>query len=357
MGRTARLNIDDTAAARQPKRGRVIGKSKEGKGLRQQLPGFCIDKDLHLLVSDAAGGKTTAMGELRTVMTARDKGFLDHEAPRTDPSDDSRNTALVIASDGEGSAYSMWENYLGTISAVERGAIIEIWAQDDDTGEQAWNVSLHNLERLYQRLKSGDVCIVAIDTANAIFRGAGVNPGIGPIETYLRLLKQIVCRYCSLWLLHHTNRNSGPTIKGIAGHPAFQDVPSAIHLIEVRDNANGERMRIWHVLKLRGSNYRRFSYALADGELKVTDGHFFHNCSEQVLVALDQQIRSTGGTSPGDLINATKRPPQSVYNALDQLRSDRLVKSRGRGYRLTASGQKAVEALRVATDEQLPNVA
>ncbi len=348
------LNINDGAAANQPTRGRVIGKSKEGKGLRQQLPGFCIDKDLHLLVADAGGGKTSAMCELATVMTARDKGFLDHQAPRVDPSDDPRTTALVIASDGEGSAYSMWEDYLGTINAIERGAIIELWAQDDDTNEQPWNVALHNLERLDRRLAEGDVCIVLMDTANAIFRGAGINVGTGPIEAYLRLLKQIVCRHCSLWISQHTNRQGGASIKGIGGHPAFQEVPSAIHLIEVKDNADGQRMRVWHCLKLRGSNYRRFSYVLEAGELKVTDGHYFQNCREQLLITLDKQITAGGFTSPSDLIRLTGRPQQSVYNALDELRSNRLIKARGRGFRLTAAGQRLVQSLRVESDQQPP---
>lgn len=348
------LNIDDTAAANQPTRGRVLGKAKEAAGLRQQLPGFGLDKDLHLLVSDAAGGKTTAMCELATVMTARDKGFLDHEAPRIDPPDDPRTTALVIASDGEGSAYAMWDDYMSTINAIDRGAIVEIWAQDDDTNEQAWNVSLHNLERLHRRLAEGDVCIVIIDTANAIFRGAGINVGNGPIEPYLRLLKQIVCRHCSLWISHHTNRQGNPSMKGIGGHPAFQAVPSVVHLIEVKDNAGGERMRIWHCLKLRGSNYRRFSYVLEAGELRVTDGHYFQNCREQLLITIDKQISGGGGTTPGDLIRITGRPQQSVYNALNELKSNRLLRPRGRGYQLTAAGQQLIDSLRVASDQQPP---
>ena len=318
------------------------------------LPGFGLDKDLHLLVSDAAGGKTTAMCELATVMTARDKGFLDHEAPRVDPPDDPRKTALVVASDGEGSAYAMWDDYMSTINAIDRGAIVEIWAQDDDTNEQAWNVSLHNLERLDRRLAEGDVCVVIVDTANAIFRGAGINVGTGPIEPYLRLLKQIVCRHCSLWISHHTNRQGNPSMKGIGGHPAFQEVPSVVHLIEVKDNADGQRMRVWHCLKLRGSNYRRFSYVLEAGELKVTDGHYFQNCREQLLITIDKQITVCGGTTPGDLISITGRPAQSVYNALDELRSNRLIKPRGKGYRLTAAGQRLADSIRVASDRQPP---
>ena len=345
------LDISTGSKPQSQLKGRVLGKSKEGAGLKQQLPGFCIDKDLHLLVSDAGGGKTTAMCELVTVMTARDKGFLDHEAPRTDALDDPRTTALVIASDGESSAYSMWEDYLNTINGLDRGANVEIWAQDDDTGEAAWNVSLHNLERLIKRLEQEDVAIVVMDTANAILRGAGINVGTGPIETYLRLLKQIVCRHCSLWISQHTNRNGGTSMKAIGGHPAFQEVPSGIHLIEVKEQADGEKMRVWHVLKLRGANYRRFSYQLANAELVVTDGHFYQNCREQVLVTLQKQILVGGFTSPSDLIRLTGRPPQSVYSALNELRSQRLIRQKGRGYRLTAKGKSFHESLDVAFTE------
>ena len=63
------LDISTGSKPRAQHRGRVLGEAKEGKGLRQQLPGFGLDKDLHLLVSDAGGGKTTGMCELVTVMS------------------------------------------------------------------------------------------------------------------------------------------------------------------------------------------------------------------------------------------------------------------------------------------------
>lgn len=332
---------------KQPTRGRMFGKAK-GKGMRQQLPGFGLDRDLHLIVANGGVGKSTACAELATVMSARDRGFLDHEAPRTDPADDPRDTVLVIASDSEGSAFSMWEQFLEEVSADERGAKVEVWAQDEETGERAWNVTLPNLDRLVRRLEEGDVCAVVMDTANAVLRGAGVNVGVGPIETYLRLLKQIVCRYCSLWLTHHTTRAGTPDIKGIGGHPAFQEVPSVIHMIEGRRQADGTVMRVWHVLKLRGSDYRRFAYELhPDGGLRVVEGHFFENCAEQVLVAIHRQLLAKAPTGAAELARITGRPINSVYAALTQLRSQKLLRRKGTGNRLTPAGEQMVTALRV----------
>ena len=210
------------------------------------------------------------------------------------------------------------------------------------------------MERLIKRMEEGDVAIVVMDTANAILRGAGVNVGVGPVETYLRILKQIVCKHAPLWISQHTNRGGGTTMKSIGGHPAFQEEPSVIHLIEAKKQADGSKMRVWHVLKLRGCPYSRFSYELYDGGLRVTDGHLFENCRKQLLVLLYKQILGVGLTAPSDLIRLSKRPPQSVYSALGELRSLKLIRARGRGYRMTAAGERVVDSLRVASEQIQP---
>jgi hypothetical protein len=342
------INLAGQQQKSAPLHGRCIGKGSKptSSGLRQQLPGFGIDRDLHLVAADAGAGKTLALAELAIVMSARDRGFLDHEAPRTDSDDDPRRTVLVIASDSEGTAYQMWETYLEELGAEDREAQIEIWAEDPDTGEQPWVASLPGLERLEQRLKSGDLAAVIIDTANSVLRGADINTGVGPVEAYLRLLKKIVCRYCPLWISHHTTRIASPDIKGIGGHPAFQEVPSVIHLIETKKQSDGTQVRLWHVLKLRGSDYRRFAYENHDGVLKVTEGHFHENCSQQVLTALHQQRLVGSGGRAADLIQTTKRPANSVSAALQQLRLAKLIRRKGTGYWLTPTGQAMAEALR-----------
>ena len=81
----------------------------------------------------------------------------------------------------------MWDDYFCALNAYERGLKAEIWAQDDATGEEAWNAALPNLHRLAKRLERGDIVAVFADTANSILRGAGIDPGVGPVETYLRL--------------------------------------------------------------------------------------------------------------------------------------------------------------------------
>lgn len=133
---------------------------------------------------------------------------------------------------------------------------------------------------------------------------------------------------------------------------AFQEVPSVVHLIEAKEQADGTKMRVWHVLKLRGAGYRRFSYELSSGELKVTDGHFFENCREQILVLLHKQILGGGFTAPSDLIRLSGRPAQSVYQAINELRSQKLIRAKGRGFKFTAAGERLVDSLSVQSDNK-----
>jgi hypothetical protein len=153
-----------------------------------------------------------------------------------------------------------------------------------------------------------------------------VNSGIGPVEEHLRLLKQIVCRHCALWILHHTNRSKTADMKSIGGHPAFQEVPSVVHLIQLYEGSDGSKTRVWHVLKLRGSDGRRFCYELKDGKLKLTQGHYFENCSDQVLVATHKQhqLKAKGNiaqTNASQIASLTGRPIQSVRNSINLLKN------------------------------------
>jgi hypothetical protein len=108
------------------------------------------------------------------------------------------------------------------------------------------------------------------------------------------------------------------------------------------------------VLKLRGAGYRRFSYELNNCELKVTEGHFYENCREQLLVLLHKQLLIGGITSPAELIKLSRRPKQSVYQALYELRGLKHVRAYGHGYRLTTAGEQAVQALQVAAQSEVP---
>jgi hypothetical protein len=112
---------------------------------------------------------------------------------------------------------------------------------------------------LAKRLEEGDITAVFIDTINSVFQGAGISPYLGPVDQYLRLLKAIVCPYGPLIMLGHTNR-SGSGMKAIAGSPAFQEVPDALHRIErlKQPQEDGTLIFKWTTEKLRGESTGSF---------------------------------------------------------------------------------------------------
>ena len=336
--------------ARAPARSRTIGKADPGPGLQQLQPGFALKNDLHVLAADGGAGKTLMTLELATSISIG-SGFLDQQ----EGSGQKKGKVLFVATDGGASAWAMLNDYCDALQTVERGADIEVWAEDPEAGEAAWNVSLPNLERLAQRMAKGDLLAVIIDTANACFQGAGISPYTGPVDQYLRLLKAIVCPSAALWINCHTTR-SGQGMKAIAGHPAWQEVPSAVHRIERLKKEEGEApIYKWTVEKFRGESPRSFNYHRLDGEFQLVGGaHYQENIGDLLLKTIHHHQQTPGLlTKPSALAEATKKSSNSVWCALQRLRQQRLVKSQGTGNRITEKGlARLVELEKQAPKEE-----
>jgi len=149
-------------------------------------------------------------------------------------------------------------------------------------------------------------------------------------------------------MLGHTNR-SGSGIKGIAGSPAFQEVPDALHRIErlKEPQEDGTHIYKWTVEKLRGESFRQFSYARVDGEFKQVEGHYYSNCGDKVLVAI-QARKSTGDpTSPKHLVSDTQEAPASVRKALQRLRQKGLLEKAGTGFKVTPLGEQHLASIKL----------
>jgi hypothetical protein len=321
--------------AKAPARSRTIGKADPGPGLQQLQPGFALKNDLHNLAADGGAGKTFMTLEFATCLSIG-SGFMDQQ----EGSGQKKGKVLFIASDGGASAWAMVNDYCDALQTVERGADIEVWAEDPEAGEAAWNVSLPNLERLAQRMDKGDLVAVIIDTANACFQGAGISPYVGPVDQYLRLLKAIVCPSAALWINCHTTR-SGQGMKAIAGHPAWQEVPSVVHRIERLKKEEGESpVYKWTVEKFRGESPRSFNYHRVDGEFQLVGGsHFQENIGDLLLKTIHHHQQTPGLlTKPSALAEATKRSSSTIWTALTRLRQQRLVRSQGTGNRITELG-------------------
>jgi len=331
------------SGAKAPARSRVIGKADPGPGLQQLQPGFMLANDLHALAADAGSGKTLMTLELATCLSLG-TGFLDQQEGR---GGQKKGKVLFIATDGGSTAWSMLNTYCDQLQVEERGAEVWVWAENADAGEAPWTVSLPNLERLAREVEGDDYLAVVIDTANACFQGAGISPYVGPVDRYLRLLKAIVCPHAALWINCHTTR-SGKGMKAVAGHPAWQEVPSAIHRIErIKKGENEPDTYQWSVEKFRGEPRRSFNYQRVDGEFKLVDGaHYQENISDLLLQTIHEHQQTPGlFTKPSALVAATKKSSASVYTALSRLRQQRLIRSHGTGHKMTPQGLARLAAI------------
>lgn len=327
-----------------PVQGRFIGDDIE-EHLTQRLPGFVQDNGLVLIVADAGVGKTHMALMMAHKLINGGEGFLDQQEG---PS--SRGNVLYIGTDGGPIAYSMISDYAQNLADKSEWRGLEVWAEEAGR-RKAWCLTLYNLELLRVRLEKGDITAVFIDTVNAVFQLAGVSPYTGPVDHYLRLLKDLVCKYCPLIMLHHTNR-SGSGMKSIGGHPAYQEVPDAIHRIEhiKAQEEEGKKFFKWYVEKLRGETRREFSYSSLDGEVRIEEGHFFTNCGDKLLVEIKKKraafdskgFPELGNTTPKSLATAIQELPSSVRTALSRLRQKGLIEKKGKGFQLTSKGEARV---------------
>jgi hypothetical protein len=339
------------SGARAPARTRTIGKDDPGPGLQQLQPGFALKNDLHALAADGGAGKTLTSLELATCISIG-AGFMDQQ----EGSGQKKGKVLFIATDGGASAWGMVNTYCDQLQSSDRGADIKVWAEDPEAEEAPWNVSLPNLERLAQAVANNDYVAVFIDTANSAFQSAGISPYVGPVDQYLRLLKAIVCPYAALWINCHTTR-SGKGMKAIAGHPAWQEVPSAVHRIEViKKGVNEPDTYQWTVEKLRGEPKRSFNYQRVDGEFVLVDGsHFQENINDLLLRTIQEHERTPGlFTKPSALAAATKKSSGSIYTALTRLRQQRLIRSHGTGNKLTEKGLARLAGLEQQAPKEEP---
>ena len=342
LQRWAELRGIATEPPTAPVTGRTIGQESSAEGLVQRLAGFLLEHGLHLFIADAGTGKTFVSLAMALLLANGGSGFLDQQEGPT-----KIGKVLFIGTDGGAGAFDTLQDYATDLADKDQWSNVEFWCEE--TGKRkSWSLTLYNLELLAKRLEQGDITAVFIDTINAVFQGAGISPYLGPVDQYLRLLKAIVCPHGPLIMLGHTNR-SGAGIKGIAGSPAFQEVPDALHRIErlKEPQEDGTHIYKWTCEKLRGESFRQFSYALVNGELKQVEGHYYSNCGDKVLAAIKARKSTGEPTTPKHLADDTKEAPASVRKALQRLRQRQLIERVGTGFKVTPLGEQHLASIKL----------
>ncbi len=309
------------------------------------LPGFLLWRRDHLLFGAGGTGKTMAAAAM-AVCCIKGLPFLDQEIP---PSRSGR--VLWIGTDGGEGARAMVREYLEDLGHADDPAVNEqltIWSAETAESLPSWCCSPSGLEELRQELAAGDYALVVIDSLKAVLELAGVNFGIGPVGTLLRLMQALVCRHCSLLWLHHPagGKSAGKGLQAAAGNQNINQIPSAVHQLTRRSSDRGP-CNVWSVHKLRGSQPREFSYRLTEDGFEITEGVITRNCRVAVMDAIELRLAGGLPTSTPYLCNDLNTFHEgSVRNNLTWLRKRGLIRKAGIAWCLTPKGQRLLELSR-----------
>jgi hypothetical protein len=308
------------------------------------IPGFLLWRRDHLLFGAGGTGKTMAAAQM-AVCCIKGLPFLDQEIP---PSRTGK--VLWIGTDGGEGARAMVREYLedlGHAEDLEVDANLTIWAAEPDQELPSWACTPAGLEELRQELELGGYALVVIDSLKAVFELAGVNFGIGPVGTLMRLMQALVGRHCSLLWLHHPagGKAAGKGLQAAAGNQNINQIPSAVHQITRKTTEQGA-VNEWSVHKLRGSQSREFAYRLSEDGFTITEGQITGNARAALLDAID--LREAQGI-PSSTIYLHQEMPQfnesTIRNNLTWLRKRGLVLKSSSNWRLTPQGKKFLTLL------------
>lgn len=310
------------------------------------LPGFLLWKRDHLLFGPGGSGKTLAAAAMGASII-KGQPFLDQAIP---PHHTGR--ILWIGTDGGEGARAMVVEYLEDLGVADDPAIRDgftIWAAEASDHMPAWCCSPRGLLELRDELEGGGYALVVIDSLKAVLELAGVNFGIGPVGTLMRLLQALVGRHCSLLWLHHPagGKHAGKGLQAAAGNQNINQIPSAVHQINRVTSERGP-VNEWSVHKLRGSQSREFSYRLTEDGFEVTRGEVTGNARAEILDCLE--LRISGGLPTATHLITTELmgiPENTIRNNLTWLRKKGLIGKQGTAWRMTPRGTRVLERIRL----------
>ena len=327
------------------RRGRAPNQTREGEQQQMLVHGFLPWKRDAVLFCPGGAGKTTAA--VRIAWSAiTGEPFLDHEIPS-----DIKGRVLFIGSDGGTGAYDMFQNTaedLGIAKDPRWVAGIEHWGADEKEGIGAWSVSPAGLQELKTELEEGDYALVIIDSWKAVLSLAGIDFGIGPVDTIVRLIQALIGQHCSALYLHHPSGNTkGKGIGGAGGNQNINQIPYAVHELRVEPVSDDRPKCVrWIAHKLRGYTSREFLYRLMPDGLQVIEGEVVRNCRDDLIITIsDLEQMGTATTSHSIKNLLSNRNEATIQNNLTKLRQDKLIEKSGSNWHLTVKGKQLVAKL------------
>ena len=190
--------------------------------------------------------------------------------------------------------------------------------------------------------------LLALDSLKKILELAGIDFGIGPVGTCMRLMQAIAARFnVALVWVHHPKPGASVKDMGIdaaGGNSNIVQIPYAI--INLRKKAHKELGQYAEVViqKLRSEQSRKFNIVM-DTENGLYNLVTPEVCEDKTTLILEQiWFRQDAGASSTEITEAIKDvAPKTIKNNLTEVRKQKLIKNTKRRWYLTKAGCKRLQ--------------
>ena len=340
IGATQGVTIQDKGMARLRK---VAGKQDEG----WLVPDFLRPNRDAIVSGDAGSGKTSAMLDL-----ARSLIFGTTFADSTEDCPAFNQKVLFIGSDGGPAAEGVLGQFLGQMEVLENDYWSDhflYWASDSESNSPSWNLSLGNLIKLKEKVDTGEVGLVIIDSLKAVTAGTDYSIDDRRIGDVMRLVQAIVTPKASLVWIHHTNKSGKTNSHSAGGVTDICEIPSAVFsMIRNWDEGQKEQTNKFVVQKLRGSNTRSFDFTyqpvsgLTPTEPQETTAKELDTRISEIPASILKAINGSdyGRLGRQKLSEILGKPTNTIDNYTRELKEDHLITKAGNGFKLTREGTK-----------------
>ena len=339
------LSIGDDSQTQRAGRG-LFGALQPGEEQVPQLPGFTLAGRDCLLVGSGGAGKTVAaLGVSYAVATGHRNLFDKEEGVERSQ----RGATLWIGTDGGDGAYGMVQKYsrmLSTPQAEEWGRRFKFWGASKETGETPWAFNVKGLHQLFCELErgheSGPYRLVVIDSLKAVMELGGLDFGIGPMGTCMRLIQAAAARFgvAVLWI-HHLKPGAAKGdmgIDGAGGNSNITQIPFCVHALHKVQIKGFDHVVRWSAHKYRGEPSRAFNYILNrdKGLFELVTGALEEDATGELLLQL--WLKRDGGCSTSELVESVDCAKKTVQNKLTLLGKEGKIHNSKRRWCITPLG-------------------
>ena len=332
--------------------------------LRPQLKGFTLCGRDHVVYGEAGAGKTTFALALSYAIFSGCNNLFDRE---DGVSQLNQGATIWVGSDGEDGALGMAKAYIRKLKPPQEKEWTDhttFVGANRETGEPPWGFSISNLHWLLNELERGHPSgvpyrLLAIDSLKKVLELAGIDFGIGPVGTVMRLMQAIAARFnVALVWIHHPKPGASVKAMGIdsaGGNSNIVQIPYGI--IQLRKKIHKELGQYAQVeiQKLRGEQSRTFNCTLdeKEGLYKLVTPE---ECEDKTaLILYEIWIRQDAGASTTEIAEGVLGEKKTVANNLTEIRKQQLIQNTKKRWYLTKAGCKRLAVEMPSCNEEINN--